>query len=274
MYNIFPLIFAAIIRGYDQVWIIGDDFMAKSFAQYFQDAYSQDGKIGYIRAHYDVTGYCQSASRALNENILSRIRNALVTAINSELLFPKAIIMVLENDILNAADHYNPGISLICSKVLDWLANQIHRIVITHKEKLPSKACKFKYPKILWFPLPTHQNLNNINEARGKFNAALRHSCSLHRKMELLPLNGWAVNDTSLTSKNGKYTSRGFATFWQIVNEAFQLWDKEQMRLSHLPSPARGDQKSNFHRERAALQRKFVWKPQFTKFKLPKPKFS
>ena len=41
------------------MWIIGDDFMSKSFAQYFQNAFGDSGKMGYIRAHYDAIGYCQ-----------------------------------------------------------------------------------------------------------------------------------------------------------------------------------------------------------------------
>ena len=32
--------------------------MEKTFGQYFQNAYSMEGKKSYMRAHYDVTGFC------------------------------------------------------------------------------------------------------------------------------------------------------------------------------------------------------------------------
>ena len=204
-------------------------------------------------------------------------------AINKEILLPKAILMVLENDILNAVNHYNPGISLLCGKVMEWLTNQFHRIITAHKEKLPSKARKFKYPHILWIAAPNHIHLPNINEFRDKFNISMKNCCSMYREMSVINLS-WDAKDTSLVGASGKYTSKGMATFWMKVNEAFQDWDKEQMRLSHLgktPSVSKpavvnscvGTKKKketrivNF-REHATESGKFNWKPQATKFKI------
>ena len=260
------------------MWVIGDDFMAKSFAQYFQNAYGDNGKVGYIRAHYDVTGYCQGKTKAINNNVLSRLRNALVMAINKEMLLPKAILVVLENDILNAANHYNLGISLLCGKLLEWLANQFHRIITLHKERLPSKCRKFKYPGILWVTEPKHLNLPNIKEFRDKFNTSLTSICSLYREMMVIDLK-WDTTDKSLVSSNGKYTATGMAVFWMKINEAFHNWDKEQMRLSHLSSPtvvqkkfgtsSSKTPKVSKYREHVSGSNHFTWKPQRTKFKLP-----
>ena len=251
--------------------------MAKSFAQYFQNAFGDNGRVGYIKAHYDVTGYCQGQSKAINNNILSRIRNAFVMAINKEVLLPMAVIIVLENDILNAANHYKPGIYLLCGKVLEWLANQFHRIITSHKEHLPSKAQKFKYPTVLWVTAPNHDNLSNINSFRDKFNTSLTNICGLYREMSVLNLD-WNTLDKSLISGNGKYTAIGMASFWMKLNEAFQAWDKEQMRLSHLstdpvPKVDRCEQSKKSRivrlREHMAGSKYFTWKLHKTKFKLP-----
>ena len=52
---------SAFVWGYDKVWFIGNDFMSKRFAQYFQNVMGDSEQLGYIKAHYDITGYCQGA---------------------------------------------------------------------------------------------------------------------------------------------------------------------------------------------------------------------
>ena len=252
------------------------DFMLKSYAQYFQNAFGDNGKLGYIKAHYDTTGYCQGQTKAINNNILSRVCNVLVMAINKEvdLLLPKVILVVLENDILNAANHYNPGISLLCGKLMEWLANQFHRIITAHKERLPSKSQKFKYPAVLWVSAPNHINLPNINQFRDKFNTSLVSICVLYQEMAVLDLK-WDTKNKSLVNSSGKYTATGMATFWMAVNKAFQDWDQEQMRLCHLPlqnkKPEDKDQNKKIvkYRGHASNSNHFVWRPHQTKFKLP-----
>ena len=136
--------------------------MAKSFGQHFQNAYADDGITkGYVRAHYDVTGFCQDGE-ALNGSYMGRIRNAVIEGINKQTLMPKAIIMVLDMDFLDHINHYNPGISFICGKMLEWVSNQLHRAVTAHKEKLPSKSRKFRYPMFLWIRMPMHKRVWQI----------------------------------------------------------------------------------------------------------------
>ena len=195
-------------------------------------------------------------------------------AINKEVLLPKVILVVLENDVLNAANHDNPGISLLCGKLMEWLVNQFHRIITAHKERLPSKLCKFKYPIVLWVSAPNHINLPNINQFRDKFNTSLVSICALYQEMAGLNLK-WDTKNKSLVNSSGKYTATGMATFWMEVNDAFQDWDKEQMRLSHLPlqskKPEEKDKNKKIvkYREHATNSNQFAWRPQKTKFKLP-----
>ena len=168
---------------------MGDQFVATSFGQYFQDAFGGPSghATGYIRAHYDVTGYCRG--EGFNDNIIGRLCNAIVNAINKEVLLPKAIILIFENDLLNAVDHYNPRISILCGRLTEWLANNVHKDITSYKEKLPSKSRKFKYPEILWVPLPLHARLNNINDFRVTFNTSVQGIVTLFREMSLMPLD-------------------------------------------------------------------------------------
>ena len=246
------------------MWFLGDDFMTRSFTQYFMNAFGENGKTGYVRAHYDVTGF--SSVQNLNTSLISRLRNSIVEAINKQTTFPKAIVIVLENDLINDTKHLKPGFSTIVGKLLEWIANQLHRIIIAHKEKLPSKCRKFKYPTILWVALPNHTEWGSLNEFRVKYNNSLQSVVSLFREMEELQLEDWDYGDLSLfTWRN--LNAKGLATYWQQVDAAIEKWDKQQMRQMHHPTRPR----NSTYREDSSRQGRFQWKPDTTRYRLPPP---
>ena len=224
--------------------------------------------------------------------MISGFRNAFVEAVNKEIVLPKAVILVFENDMIKSFDHLCLGISLLSGKCIEWLANQLHRLTVAHKEKLPSKARKFKYPTFLWMQLPDHYNWGRKTaEARQKFNTCIRNTVSLFKEMETLTVSNWDDCDRRLLTK-GKMNSAGLTNYWLGLDKAFQLWDKDQMSAaSKTASNTKGNsvemQKSslsqgascgtkkktlNHYREDMANSGKFYWKPQNSKFKLPSVK--
>ena len=162
--------------------------MGNSYTQYFRNAFGDSGQINYMRAHYDVSG-CFHGKDKLNTNLLSRIINALVKITNDQVTFPKAVVVITEQEFIDSLKHYKPGFSTLVGRVIEHLFNQVHRIIIAHKEKLPSKARKFKFPMVLWATMPEHYDWRHMNEYRKKFNDALRATASLFREMSILPLN-------------------------------------------------------------------------------------
>ena len=78
------------------MWILGDDFMSKSFGPYFQDIYQASENQGYIRAHMDVVGLCSgSTSHSLKgRNVISFVRNNFVEAINKYTLMPEYMYLL------------------------------------------------------------------------------------------------------------------------------------------------------------------------------------
>ena len=255
-------------------------FAANSFGQYFQNAYSTEGKLGYIRAHYDATGFCSPASFKANENIWSRLRNSIVAAINAQVILPKAMIIVLERDAIEAINHTKPGFSILAGKIIEWLFNQIHRLIVAHKELLPSRSRKFKYPTILWVSLVKHQDWGSTeNEYIDKFNTCLKNTASLFREMEVLDLNLDETNRSFITRR--RFNASGLCAFWHGINTAFQTWDRLQMKnsatgtsIQQTKGPSCGVKPScsaNKYREVVTKTGKFNWKPDATKFRLPKP---
>ena len=143
-------IFADSIQGYDKIWFLGDLFIKSSFGKYFQDALTLDRSTNYIKAHYDTMEYYHvSHEDGHDKNILSRVRNVLIKAINCEILLPKVIVVIMNNDLMDAIEHYKPGISYVLGRTLEWLINEFHKIITSHKENLPTKCRKFKYPTFL-----------------------------------------------------------------------------------------------------------------------------
>ena len=156
-------------------------FLTHSYKQFFENGCGPGGKLGYIKAHYDVSAYYYQYEDNPQGNTLNRLRNLLVSAINEEILLPKAILIVLDDDLMDELNHYNTGISASIGKLIEWVMNEMHHIVTSHK--LPSKARKFKFPTILWALIPTHQVYDHYNEFKKKFNKVVVNTANLFKEM-------------------------------------------------------------------------------------------
>ena len=117
------------------------------------------------------------------------------------------------------------------AKQSEWLANQMHQAVSLHKERLPSKARKFKYPTILWALIPYHDIYGHYNEFKAKYNKVVKHIVSLFREMDTLSLKSWISSELSYFS-DGRINSFGLSSYWQSVSDAFKEWDRNQMKLN------------------------------------------
>ena len=73
--------------------------------------------------------------------MISRTRNALVKLITEQVLLPKLIVLVLDDDLLTLVRDKAHTYKLT-KRLLSWLINQFGRIVQTQKEYLPEKAKK------------------------------------------------------------------------------------------------------------------------------------
>ena len=211
------------------MWIIGDDLMSRSYAEHFQNAFMMDEiaencNLGYIKAHYDCTPFCNGSvgKRLANSNIIGRIQNEFV-AINDRVIMPKLVLIVLESDLLQAADHFTDGISQLLGEMIDWMAMQLHRISVAHKEKLPTKARKFRYPHFLWIAASHHSGFQD-NFYQRKFNTCLISVIDKFQEMSILMLHTLDSQDRTLVA-DGKFTNAGLNKFWSAVDAAVQKWD-------------------------------------------------
>ena len=238
---------------YNSVWFLGDGFLEITFDKYFRDIRSQDGKLDDIQAHYDTLKLCHGYNNNQVGNILKRLRNLFVEAINNMYLLPKAVVIVLDDDMLDEFNHYKSGLTTGIGKMVEWIVNEIHEIITDYKEDLPSKSHKFKYPTVLWCLIPLHQVYDHYNEFKTKFNNAIIRMVKLFREMNYLQLSKWNEEDTTYFTA-GQINPIGLAVYWNAINSAFEAWDRDQLRFKgrfHEPqcSLSQGDSVSS-HREK------------------------
>ena len=229
--------------------------MVQSFEQHFKSAFNKDNKTDYIRTHYDVDGFCSQLIKSkFTGNILMRLNDELVRAINKHCLLPKAILIVLDDNMLDDIDHYDIRISIALGRYIEWLTNQFHRVITLHKDRMKSKSRKYKYPTFLWALIPKHDIYGHYNEFKGKFNNTVVKACRNFREMSTLHLAAWDEHNLEYFSE-GKLSPIGLSAYWHVINKAFEEWDKCQMKMKFVEKFGDQNQKfeakptNYFHRE-------------------------
>ena len=157
-------------KAMESMWIIGDTFVASSYQRFLKMETSQTRF--YIRDNYDVFAFFNN--NHFDTNILSRIRNVLVTALNQHEKLPRFLCVIIDNDILRFINHNKHGINLELGTYLEWLLAEFDRILNIHVEQLPCK-CRIadqNFPHVLWFGLPINMGCRD-NELRIVFNKSL-----------------------------------------------------------------------------------------------------
>ena len=262
------------MRAYEHIWILGDLFLKNYLADYIEADNMENRESNDIKTHYDVAMYYEHPTLQVGtENVLIRLRDTLIQAINSEVLLPKAIIFVLDDDLLDAIDHYDFGITIALGKIMEWITNQIHKIIVCYKDKLPSRARKYKFPSIIWVNIPKHNVYGHYNDFKQKCNIAVSKATNNFKEMSTISLKGW--NDCDLTYfEAGQISKTGLTMYWHGINKSFRDWDKSQMRSTfsygnHSSPPERID---NFQTSsRHTVNDKYHWHGSNTNYARQRP---
>ena len=156
----------------------------------------------------------------------ARIHNKVVEAINKHSLLPKAIVIIMDDAIIRMVHHRDYGVSEIYGALVKNLMVGLHRLILSHKESLPTKSRKFNYPTILWALCPLNKGFpESWNTFRKKFNNCLEACSVLYGEMQILRLKKfWEYQDESLV-KDKKLSAAGYQAFWCSVDSAFRHWN-------------------------------------------------
>ena len=214
-------------KGYDKVWLIGDDFVAQTYQQYFVRMETKDS---YIKQNFEVSAFFNNAL-AFNRSSIGRLQNALAAAINQQNILPKLVVYILENDVINCLpkEECEETTLLIYKKVFRSMATFTERAFATLHESLPAKCMREGYPHILWIQPIIHDDLKLHDEFRRKtFKQAMTEVVPEFTGMSTLELKQiWDESDSTqlLPNKPRLLSAKGNCTVWRAIDRTVKYCD-------------------------------------------------
>ena len=213
------------MQGYDHIWVISDQFGFQSYEEHFKQRSLKEHQ-GYMRENFEVTGYITGRFASPNPNLISRLCNSLVSAMKSNPLLPKYVVIVPDDDMIKYLHHYGSGISNALGRLVDKVMGDHEKSTSSHKDYLPEKCKRDAYPYFIWIQAPLHININN-NPERVKFNHCIDRMTKFHSKVLSLQLKKiWDPQDTNLFIKeSNRFTCTGFSAYWNAVDKTVKYCD-------------------------------------------------
>ena len=131
-----------------------------------------------MKDNYEVSGLLATGHTELNPNVPGRIRNALIRGIKDQILLPKMVIVVPDDDLLRFIQNKNDTSSFTWGKIIHWIMMEMTKTVKAYKELIPKKSQRLGEPFIIWIEAPEHKLFRN-NHLRIKFNTCLKNMAKL-----------------------------------------------------------------------------------------------
>ena len=160
------IVFAEPVKGYEQIWILGDAFTASSFKQFYKMKTMKDFAAGYMIENYDVMARSATKYTSNDPNILSRLRNMLIGLIHQEIKLPKMVIIVLDDNLVKyyGSDEDAESLMKALKRLINELMTEFRKVVSTQKERLPKKALRAFYPQFVWIQAPLNREFDNNSQ--------------------------------------------------------------------------------------------------------------
>ena len=83
-------IFVDKLVGIEELWFVGDNFLAGSYRVHFKKARFSS----FIKENYEVFPYCNSRSNSANQNLISHLQISMANAVNELVKLPSYIVVV------------------------------------------------------------------------------------------------------------------------------------------------------------------------------------
>ena len=185
---------------------------------------------------------------------MARIQNQLIAAITKKIILPKVIIVVMDDDVIRDIVYEGPEVKSTYRRVLDWLTREFHRSILSQKDHLPNRSCRYKYPSIIWIAPPTNVKFYN-SDLHRLFSYALEDATAKYPEMWTLQLKKiWDEQDMNLYDDNAhRYYHKGLSMYWRVVDSTLKFWDNT---LSHKQIPKQPEGTTNFPRQSQDFNKK------------------
>ena len=155
-----------------------------------------------------------------NSNILSRIQITLADAINSKVVLPEYILMILDDNLMQFLK-YKWSWGRYLAWYMDRMVGTSGEWNVQRTESLLKKALsKSKNtPFVYWTAVPVHANFSkHNNDLCTKFNNCMEAIFKLYNNMRMICLKEWNISDSTLVV-NDRITNDGFHEYWRAYKE-------------------------------------------------------
>ena len=231
------------VSGYEQLWFIGDTFVATTYREHFKKEREYNF---FCKENFEVSAYCRSRQSEKDQNIIRRIKNSLIGGLNKHWKLPKYIVVVLETDLIEFVDYTNFGISTLYGDLLEGIVKGFIDIINTRKTQLPKKAVKDDYPFIYWVSLPKHKNLDQ--NTRTKFNLTLESIVKLYPNMRIAQIkDNWDIKNENLAQCN-RLSGLGCNQYWKAIDSSMKFNINKRQRIMKKDSAGKDTNARKFDR--------------------------
>ena len=172
-------------KGINKIWILGDNFLAETYRQHVR----KGGEEFYMRQNFEVWPFCSSRFSDCNPNMLSRITNSMISALNNKVYLPVYLIIVLEDDLITFLDYCKFGVSGLFGMWLEYIAANIVQFLDTRCQQLPVSAIPRELTQIYWVEPINHNNFSTENrQMREKMCLCVESVTQLYDNMRALKI--------------------------------------------------------------------------------------
>ena len=213
-------ILAEHIPGLQDIWVLGDEFTVNSANLYFKQACltlvrGTNSTGTYCGDNFEIKLFHATQYTSHIRDFMSRLCNTLAEAFNDEKRLPRAIIIVLDDDMIRYAKISKYGMSLVYGKILHYLFSEINKLVAAKLDFMPPRARKEHWPELIWINPPFHANFKN-NGQQNKFAKALDNTAALYP--DNWSLKRKCIWDTQaqdlFIADSNRFTAKGLMTYW------------------------------------------------------------
>ena len=118
------------IPGFDELWVIGDEFAVGSCDDYFKRSCNTNlkGKNNtgtHCGDFFEIKTFSSSRYDSNIRDMMACLCNKLAHALNSKLRLLKAIVVVLDNDLINYTNFPHFGMSLLYGRLRHYIFSEV-----------------------------------------------------------------------------------------------------------------------------------------------------
>ena len=238
----------------------------RSFNQYVQDADRKNPL--FVRQKFNIGFYANKSRESNIRSSIARIKNQFVKAMNEHDKFPKFIIVVLDDDLIQQTKYTDQDtIGSVIKPLIEWLFREVSKLLAIRKDQLPKKAIKLNYPKIFWVEAPQHVFFKN-NLARRKFNSIVQSTAALYSSMKIIRMKKfWDAENRNLF-RGINFTAEGLLRYWESIDNAKEF-NENLLEKSDKQKYGKQSHIDKYHWQSSYKKKKFDNRD--LRFKLPNP---